>query len=277
MTFLTSHLSFPSSSTSGALPPPKTHVVLSDTLNSPAQFVLYHLISAALGKAGNVRRKVVWVDMRGEGRASLEAVMKKIGTPLPPSTSSQFIHIAPSSLPLCISVPAQTPRIFDAHGKATLRNVYDTLSSHVADECLVILDGLTVMANMGVLQEEIAKFVRATYAKVRLAGGILVSTLHTDSLPLPLSIYSPAEDIELLERVLRVGKGVWWRIQHLGSGRSGDVMGEISSHPFGGMTASAQDDGKEDMPFVPRSKPLQYRLETSTVKVFAKGTGRGFL
>jgi hypothetical protein len=30
-------------------------------------------------------------------------------------------------------------------------------------------------------------------------------------------------------------------------------------------------------PSVPHSSPLQYRLESNTVKLFAKGTGRGYL
>lgn len=47
MTYLTEHLPFASSS-NHALPPPKWHLLVTDTLTSPAHFVLYHLISAAL-------------------------------------------------------------------------------------------------------------------------------------------------------------------------------------------------------------------------------------
>lgn len=93
MTFLASHLPFPSSpstSTSAALPPPGTHLLISDTLKSPAHFAVYHIVAAALAQKCTVRldnqshrrraerQQVIWVDIRGEGRASLEAVLKKL-------------------------------------------------------------------------------------------------------------------------------------------------------------------------------------------------------
>jgi hypothetical protein len=75
-------------------------------------------------------------------------------------------------------------------------------------------------------------------------------------------------------------------------------MGQISSHPFpsfsdtdtdnaasapgdsgSGCSGAGVAEGGRVPPFpaVPRSQPLQYRLESNTVKVFPKGTGRGFL
>lgn len=51
MTYLTDHLPFASSSSpsssSHGLPPPRSHLLVTDTLSSPAHFVLYHLMSAA--------------------------------------------------------------------------------------------------------------------------------------------------------------------------------------------------------------------------------------
>lgn len=44
---------------------------------------------------------------------------------------------------------------------------------------------------------------------------------------------------------------------------------QISSFPL--VTASP------GWPSVSRAQPLQYRLEANTVKVFPKGTGRGYL
>jgi hypothetical protein len=56
-------------------------------------------------------------------------------------------------------------------------------------------------------------------------------------------------------------------------GRIADIV-QISSHALipleAGNTAKA-------FPTVPHSSPLQYRLESNTVKLFAKGTGRGYL
>ncbi|KIR56836.1 hypothetical protein I315_01025 [Cryptococcus gattii Ru294] len=337
MTYLTAHLPFQSSS---PLPPPGSHLIISDTLNSPAQFALYHLVNAALLKQksqspsitqarqtsnGGTEQvnKVVWVDFRGEGRSSWEAVLKKLGTPLPPSTSPTFIHITPSSLPACIpsssTSNANSPRIFPPlspgaedttpkrDGRPTLKQVYDVLLPHIQTQarpqsrhsldpgqegeelqCLLILDGLSDLLSIGVSAREIHRFVRAVYAQTMISKTALVSTLHTDSLSLSslqpsvsVSMSEPETEITLLERLLKTGHGVWWRIENLQSGRSGDVMGEISSHPFGtyylrpnsnfGRTETDNDT------YIPRSKPLQYRLEPSTVRVFAKGTGRGFL
>jgi hypothetical protein len=76
----------------------------------------------------------------------------------------------------------------------------------------------------------------------------------------------------------------------LSSGRSGNVSGEvscsystqsivvlicqISSHPLLPLEAGSN---VKAFPSVPHSSPLQYRLESNTVKLFAKGTGRGYL
>ncbi|TYJ52072.1 hypothetical protein B9479_007329 [Cryptococcus floricola] len=318
MTFLTPHLPFPNNA---PLPPPASHLIISDTVNSPAYFALYHLLAAALGgKEERERRgrKVVWVDLRGEGRGSLESVMKKIGTPLPPTTSPKFIHLAPSSLPHTIPVPPGTPRLFDKAGRPSLRGVYDKVGAYlrggegegeggggggkgVGEGVVVILDGLGGLVDMGMGVDEVVRFVRAVYSQVRKvrlppspssphcillklkltpakkSGSILTTTLHTDSLPLPSpspAPYTPGADVRLLEGLMRVGAGCWWRVSHLGSGRSGDVGGEISVHPFGDLRGQG---GEGEWMEVGRGKPVQYRLETGSVRVFAKGTGRGFL
>ncbi|KAK6905414.1 hypothetical protein L486_02118 [Kwoniella mangroviensis CBS 10435] len=272
MTYLTTHLPFPSSSTS--LPPPRSQLIISDTLSSPGNFAVYHLVSSALGKE---KRKVIWVDFKGEGRSSWEAILKKIGTPLPPLTSHSFIHISPSSLPSSIKIPNKnTPSLFDIDEKPILRETYDYITSHLTDGSLLILDGLSELDWLGFSPLELSKFVRAVFAKVKLSNSILVSTIHADHLPLSSTIIPSKEagESDLLYRLLRLGQGCWWRVSHLPSGRSGDVMGEISSHP---LTNPIGLKDSQKSPYIPRSNPLQYRLEPNTVRVFPKGTGRGFL
>ncbi|WWD09122.1 hypothetical protein V865_007244 [Kwoniella europaea PYCC6329] len=272
MTYLTTHLPFPSSSTS--LPPPRSQLIISDTLSSPGHFAVYHLVSSALGKE---KRKVIWVDFRGEGRSSWEAILKKIGTPLPPSTSPSFIHISPSSLPSSIKTTNKNaPKLLDNNQKPALKETYDNIIPHLTDGSLVILDGLSELDWIGFSPLEISKFVRAVFAKVKLSNSILVLTIHADHLPLSSTVIPSKEagESELLDRLLRIGQGCWWRVSHLPSGRSGDVMGEISSHP---LTKPIGLEGSQKFPYIPRSNPLQYRLEPNTVRVFPKGTGRGFL
>jgi len=52
------------------------------------------------------------------------------------------------------------------------------------------------------------------------------------------------------------------------------LIDQISSHAL--LPLEAGSNAKA-FPVVPRSSPLQYRLESNTVKLFAKGTGRGYL
>lgn len=121
---------------------------------------------------------------------------------------------------------------------------------------------------------------------------------HADGLPL-LPTSSPADpaspEIDLVHRLMRIANG-WWRVTGLSSGRSGNVSGEVRYRlsPFrltlrGGahwltaqisshiLSTAAADDKQGVVPDVPRCKPVQYRLESNTVKLFAKGTGRGYL
>lgn len=136
---------------------------------------------------------------------------------------------------------------------------------------LVLLDGLSELAHMGFSVSEITQFVRAVLAS---SSAAVVSTLHADHLPRTAAAAAStgaqetdADAAALLAGMLRLA-GCWWRVSGLASGRSGDVSGEISVHPLGAAPAGVA---------VPRSAALQYRLEAAGVKMFAKGTGRGFL
>ncbi|KAI9632826.1 uncharacterized protein MKK02DRAFT_41138 [Dioszegia hungarica] len=284
MTYLTPHLGFADtssgSSTAAALPPAGTHLLITDTLESPGHFASYHLI--------------IWVDFRGEGRTSWETVLKKLGTLLPPPPSPLFVHITPSALDLQVKASPvnPSPKLFDG-STPTLRATYDAISSGLsaasgpaadsakttstgsssAQSPLVILDGLAELLWIGFTPIAIAQFVRATLALARKTNSSLVSTLHADHLPLTAaspSSSSASPSADLLDRLIRLGGGGWWRVSNLSSGRSGDVHGEISSHPL-------YPPGTGSYPDVPAHQPLQYRLEASTVRVFPKGTGRGFL
>ncbi|ORX35323.1 hypothetical protein BD324DRAFT_632338 [Kockovaella imperatae] len=262
MTYLTEHLTFgPSTSSNenaGALPGPGSHLVISDCLASPATFTLYHLLQAAIGR----RLPVIFIDIRGEGKKSLEAVLRRLGTAMPKS-SEIFSYISPVSFP-STNVEAPEPCLFDEEGRHDLKPLYARIASRISDQdTLVILHGLSDIMSMGIPTQDVHRFVRAVDAAVRKASCILVTTLHADG----LAEGSLTNDQVLLEKLLRSATA-WWRVEELQSGRSGDVHGEISSHPLA-------TNGNETS--VPKSHPLQYRLEMNTVKVFAKGTGRGYL
>jgi hypothetical protein len=52
---------------------------------------------------------------------------------------------------------------------------------------------------------------------------------------------------------------------------------QISSHPLTPLPIDAKTMSSCTVPTIPRAKPLQYRMDDSGVKTFAKGTGEGYL
>ena len=193
MTFLTTHLPFgPSDKTAtgqhvAALPPPGSHLVITDTLKSPGYFALYHLVAAAIAR----KEHVTWVDLRNEGRESLEAVMRKMvstwasgrrrgmsidklqSVVLPTQNTCNFVHIQPSSLPLAIS--KDKPNLYDEENQPTLTPTYHSVTSQQTSG-LVILDGLSDLLSMGFTPVEVHRFVRAVYAHVQEVRFIPVYT-----------------------------------------------------------------------------------------------------
>ena len=144
---------------------------------------------------------------------------------------------------------------------------------------MVILVGFSELICQGFSPEHLARFGRALLGWCRQTQTSLITTLHTplllnaSSLGDHLSV-SPTSDPEsdLLLRLLRAGQdgGIWWRVEELKSGRSGVVHGEISVHPLSSRSSVIQKR-------VPYTSPLQYRLDDNAVRVFPKGTGKGYL
>lgn len=229
-------LAFPA----GALPPPGSHLLLSSTFTARADVALFHLVIAATTSS----TPIIWLDLRSETVASWDAVLRKLGTPLP--KGELFTHIAPS--PLGGDIP-----LFD--GEPTLQPTFAAVTAAIpTTPFLLILDGLSDLVDIGFEPVQVSRFVRALLARCRT--GSVVSTLHADTI----------EDNELLDRLCRLSSW-WWRIEGLSTGRSSEVSGEISTVSL----------GSANHPGIPKDKALQYRLEPSAVKVFAKGTGRGYL
>ncbi|RXK38085.1 hypothetical protein M231_04644 [Tremella mesenterica] len=171
MTYLTPHLPF---TERHALPPPGTHLLITDTLQSSSKFALYHLLIAAVSN----KIRIVLVDFRGEGKESHEAVLKKLGKPIPFS-STNFIYISPSSLPSSIPIHSSDtqPRLFDDADKPTLKETYEIIIRHLQGS-LVILDGLGELLNMGFEPVEIGRFVRSLLPEIRKVS-ILIELPNT--------------------------------------------------------------------------------------------------
>lgn len=79
-----SHFCFRSGSTPTPLPPPGTHLLVTDTLTASADFVVYHVILESLrGQASDRDKRVVVVDFAGrKGAGHWEAMGKKLVSPV---------------------------------------------------------------------------------------------------------------------------------------------------------------------------------------------------
>jgi hypothetical protein len=135
--------------------------------------------------------------------------------------------------------------------KPTLRNIFRSIQEHVKNGGLIVLDDLSELLVHGFSAHEITRFVRAVISlarKVRIPPYHL-TTANTSAIAqvdhrLPptrgfpgieqrTSLFQPnsykqtVPDLDLLLRLLRLGGGVWWRIEGLRTGRSGVVTGEV--------------------------------------------------
>ena len=145
-----------------------------------------------------------------------------------------------------------TPSLYNDDDEPTLRNVYRSIQEHVKEGALIFLDDLSELLLLGFPTHEVTRFIRAVISlaqKVRSLISsrptgidqilcqhkhIIVSRIHADTLASPaLQSFQPNDrdatvpDLDLLLRLIRLGGGVWWRIEGLRTGRSGVVTGEV--------------------------------------------------
>ncbi|BGP16902.1 hypothetical protein JCM10213_007346 [Rhodosporidiobolus nylandii] len=258
------------------LPPPRTAVLLTDTLEAPAQFALLQLIQRALrpqahGGAGGMGaskaggRRVVLVGVR-EREEYWAALLRKTGIQLPTETSAghfSFIDASSPFLPLSV----------------LYTSICEALSASpaTADEGpLLIIDDLSALSWQGAGVREAVKWWKAVRAAVDATHASLITLLHADSLspshpPSPTSTTVPshpfedAEDQYLFRQVLQ-RSDVWVEVAGLlTGGGAGGTRGEITVH----RAPSLVEDGFTLDP----APPLQYKLEDSSAVYEVKGVG----
>ncbi|KAI5450571.1 hypothetical protein NCC49_002830 [Naganishia albida] len=284
-----SHFSFRSGTTPPSpLPSPGTHLLVTDTLAASADFIIYHVVLEFLRSgrptSSDPLRPVLIADFSGgrKSTAHWEAIGKKLGSPVPLKQSDSFSIITPSAHTFP-SANTNAPSLYTDADEPTLQAVYQSIAERISANGtgLVVLDDLSELLLLGFPAHEVSKFVRSLLALARKHQTILLTHIHTDSLTSANATQSlphtPTPDLDLLLRLMRLGGGVWWRIEGLKTGRSGVVTGEISSHPLVPLPLDTTTLASCSVPTIPRSKPLQYRMDDSGVKTFAKGTGEGYL
>jgi hypothetical protein len=107
-----------------------------------------------------------------------------------PTSTSEFTHILPSSLPPTSSSNPTTPCLFTPTDEPTLHETYDSVTSHlhatgssdntVVDQApvdgvglVVVLDGLSTLCEMGFEGKQVEMFVRGLMGWVRKVSGVV--------------------------------------------------------------------------------------------------------
>ncbi|KAJ9101707.1 hypothetical protein QFC21_003045 [Naganishia friedmannii] len=176
-----SHFSFSSASAGKQpLPPPGSHVLVTDTLNASADFVIYHFVVEALrsGRAPSAgpTRSVAVVDFSGgrKSAAHWEAIGKKLGAPIPLKQSESFTLITPTSHTFSTSSPTAptSPPLFTDDDEPSLKPIYRCIVQTLQGKegSLIVLDDLSQLLVLGFTPQEVTRFVRAVISLSRKVG-----------------------------------------------------------------------------------------------------------
>ncbi|GAA5854145.1 hypothetical protein JCM8547_008243 [Rhodosporidiobolus lusitaniae] len=279
----------PSSSstlTRSPLPPPRSALLLTDTLDAPAQFALVQFIQRALrpaatggGVGGKGEQRKVVVVGAGEREEFWARVVRKTGIQLPAESSAgRFTY-----------VDATSPSVPLTEIYSSLLDVFSSSSSSSspAPETngagpIVIIDDLSALVWRGEEVREVVRWWKAVRSAVDAAHASLITLLHGDSLSpslphIPSSVsrfsssssaaFSDPEDQYVFRQVLARSE-VWMEVTGLVTGGgAGGTRGEITIHRG---PALLDDEGYAVDP----SPPLQYKLEDNGAVFEVKGLGR---
>ncbi|GAA5891742.1 hypothetical protein JCM6882_006191 [Rhodosporidiobolus microsporus] len=287
-----------SSSSRSPLPPPRTSLLLTDTLAAPGAFAVAHFLQRALrpaaisgaagggagagkgkGKAREGRRRVVLVGV-AEREEYWAALMRKNGIQLPTETVAghfSYLDATSPSVPLSslyASLCALLRRPTPAPPAPPAEDAEDE-----AEGPIVIVDDLSALVWRGEGAREVGRWWIAVRGAVDATNSSLITLLHADSLspsypPAPSSTgacSTPFEDSEdqYLFRTVLQRSDVWVEVAGLMTGGgTGGTRGEITIHRGPSLLESTTTFTIDPSP------PLQYRLEDNGAQYEVKGLGR---
>ncbi|KDQ19972.1 hypothetical protein BOTBODRAFT_183988 [Botryobasidium botryosum FD-172 SS1] len=252
------------------IPPPGHALVITDQLNSPAEFLLHRALAAHVKDIDKSRVVIVSVS---RSFAHWKAIASKANLNLAQlSTSGRltFIDAGPQlALYTLDSSPSDSPE--NLTPKSSLRPLFGQISSALTHpspdstsgepthgaQVMLIIDDISTLEWIGYPSTEIIRFYRAAHASCRKNAASLIALCHD---------HLPGQPSPLL-RGLLARSHAHIEISSLESGRSGAVSGEISIHPI--LDSSIEP--------IQRRKALQYRLLDSGAIFFERGTGSGVL
>ncbi|EMD33842.1 hypothetical protein CERSUDRAFT_108095 [Gelatoporia subvermispora B] len=248
---LASSASFPPS----GLPLPRELLLITDELNSPADFLLYRTVFAHLKENKSARAVVVsvsgseqtWKIMSGKMGVNYAQVLAS--QRLIFIDAMEHIEQPDDALKLSSTVP-----LF-----RYLQTKLVALQSTPDAPVLVVFDDTAALEWTGVPPLELSRFTRALSALCRKTGVALI---------LRHPVATPGEPDDLLRHLLQLCT-YHLDVFPLSSGRSGAVHGQVALHAGAGVVSAHKT--------VARGGALQYRLTDSGAAFFDRGTGGGVL
>ncbi|GAA5848250.1 hypothetical protein JCM9279_000990 [Rhodotorula babjevae] len=270
-------------STSTALPPDFS-LLLTDTLDAPATFLLVQLVARALRPAvpeperararAEGPRRVVLVGVR-EREQYWGATLRKHGIQLATESSARrftFLDASSPSLSLAdlfSSLRAALARPDHAAPDAPRPPRAATDADSGEPGPLVVIDDLSALLWVGREARDVVRWWRGVRALVSESSACLVTLLHADSLSPSPSTHAPSatsspyqspEDQYLFRHVLQ-GCDLWGEVVGLGNGGTG-ARGELSLHRGPALVTPSPSPPYWSVD-APRSgaRALQYKLD----------------
>ncbi|KAJ3561890.1 hypothetical protein NP233_g9916 [Leucocoprinus birnbaumii] len=233
-------------------------LLITDTLPSPASFLLHKALASHLKSLTNTRRTATVISV-SEDLAKWKSIASRSNLNVNQQIESGALTFI-DTLPL-----VQPPSPDSSRNQPALRPLLDSIvnsfTSNIEEsERLVILDDVSTLEWIGFSLLDVSRFVRALVAACRHANATLIIRHH-------LTLSDEIDD--LFRRLLQLST-YHLEVLSLSSGRSGAVSGEIALH-------SGPSTPNGPVKLIPRSSALQYRLTDTGAVFFERGTGAAVL
>ncbi|KAJ7188879.1 hypothetical protein C8R46DRAFT_877593 [Mycena filopes] len=256
--------------------PPGILLLVTDTLASPADWVLHRALIEQLKPASKSKSDSLATPQKAivlavsEDLARWKAIAAKSNLHLDQKAAAgSFVFIdVLQRVP-----PPDTDTDNDASAPA-LRPIFNAVvtalgSGNADGDALVILDDLATLAWLGFPVLALTRFSRALGAACRTANATLLIRQHVLT---PPPGAAESEGLDELSRALRQLCAYHMEVLPLASGRSGAVSGQVALH-----VGPATPTRKSGVRLLSRGAALQYKLTDGGAVFFERGTGAGVL
>ncbi|KAI8099646.1 uncharacterized protein BX664DRAFT_382158 [Halteromyces radiatus] len=248
------------------LPPTKSHLVITDTLKSDANFLIHHFVTNQL----KGQRRVILIGL-AQIFNHYFLISRKLGTNLLPYKQNGrlvFIdgvtHLNEYSLDTPYP-PLKTPTTpTDTLNNQDLKTFYMIIKQYIQqqEQPLLILDDVSMLLSNGFGLAETCTFINKLKVLMESVDGTLISLIHTDE--------EGNDDIEqdaFVKSVIQSSE-IILQVQPLGSGLAKDVHGQLSIIV-----------GPKHLPRSINIQPqsMHYKILDNNVQFFAKGISQGVL